>query len=1348
MPPSLHPWSWLQNDIVLHTVDSSANCLRSIPVVSRRTIIDSVLTTLEASQDVNSIITNASQFTWFINSIGAAFDLPFTSQQDQSLVFRTVKLLKQWFLNSPSPKSPFLLYKTPTFATDLLHYTLLAFHPQTGDYGNSQSFLSYQVSAITEISSLYKLLALHLSSSTEPSEGSLLIRDTLLRISLCAIDLSMRLEFPDTVAISPSPGSYAQSICPIVFPLIFDLFLFLKVDDSDADLWLSLYRICLAFTGGPLHSPETTPKDVTSSLATSAVPRGSSLEKGWQVSVGPGCRKLIGNVWSIVVKYLTDRLISSFNQPQSSTITCAYPWSSNHSVTVDSSSFSLSVSMLRYHWLRSIYLLGDLSLISDPSLYNQVFGTVFSIIDKMVSHNQIVLSSENLESKISEMQVFTPNSILELFGSWLFSSVYSSKLNILTNISSKDLGFVTGKSLAMKSLCRIFATSTPGCHLFPTTDVPLFLDSLVTILSCTTEDYVFRQILSYFPSIISAKYLSHCISIIFPFLIIQCLRNLGLTSPPVSPPSNNSIKNDCVKILSSIVGLLSNRPLNNEFGVVSGNQLSMIVSGQSKSVTKTSIERSITNPLWKVAVDNQNVDGQNDSDPITFTLDKTGITTLISQLAVENDTSLDAFSLGQNLLTFNDGIKAIKSFLIFGLSMEKSSSVLISIVAVLSQLLRISCLNIIQSQSESTDFGLSIICSILVLLSKRPESWDTTVYSAIFDFFSGLRSNLIVLLRSKKSREVFANSLLVLAKFAQDPPSLPTPSTLGLPIHVQCLRTLETLISWPEMSSILAFSTDSSLLKSLLHVSCTYAKIEEDDVTTIKKPKTLFNSHNNNNEEPKMIESVASLTRSAALSLVYTLLSVSGTVGGYPASAHLLHLSPSPHGLSLLSSDVSEVDLMNFLAEKQEELEKKGGVVTDLRGLMRFQAVNEDVLLTSLDLSTNSALFLCRSYSHRHCWKLTDCASNQSFSIGKLDLTVNNDISNPKTFKNHFNHVIFPIISNSFEPFKFCSFEELLSSSKSATSNFSLIQSWTRTLIKMSNASSLNFPSSLSLSSCSPPPTPSQSLSNIVATRKFFWLLSLLQPEPAFFSLSPGVKLARHFRHLDGVYERECAKIGVVYVGPGQTDQREILANSRGSTLYNRFLLGLGAPVNLANHTGFLGGLDRYGVAGSFSLYFSCSILEIMFHVQTLMPTNHKDSQQIHKKKHIGNDYVHIVFNESGYKYNPNTISSQFNFVHIIITPLNDENVLINIHSKDNIPQFGPLTDGAIIPLLVAPDLVRETAVNANRLAKNTTAPFRFPFSLRMESIDDVLQKHVVSGVETCAVSSVLSEVSEYHVLS
>jgi len=62
----------------------------------------------------------------------------------------------------------------------------------------------------------------------------------------------------------------------------------------------------------------------------------------------------------------------------------------------------------------------------------------------------------------------------------------------------------------------------------------------------------------------------------------------------------------------------------------------------------------------------------------------------------------------------------------------------------------------------------------------------------------------------------------------------------------------------------------------------------------------------------------------------------------------------------------------------------------------------------------------------------------------------------------------------------------------------------------------------------------------------------------------------------------------------------------------------------------YTGGLDiENGVDGEFAYYWQDHITQMIFHVATLMPSN----EWFMKKRHIGNDYVTIVYNDSGDDY-------------------------------------------------------------------------------------------------------------------
>jgi hypothetical protein len=113
--------------------------------------------------------------------------------------------------------------------------------------------------------------------------------------------------------------------------------------------------------------------------------------------------------------------------------------------------------------------------------------------------------------------------------------------------------------------------------------------------------------------------------------------------------------------------------------------------------------------------------------------------------------------------------------------------------------------------------------------------------------------------------------------------------------------------------------------------------------------------------------------------------------------------------------------------------------------------------------------------------------------------------------------------------------------------------------------------------------------------------------------------------------------VGVLLVRRGQRTEAEVLRNGAReharSPRYAAFVGALGWEVHLARHQHgcFGGGLDRSAMAsnGHTSRYWSDSTAECMFHVGTMMPTRpERGDRQVDKKRHIGNDFVLVVWSE------------------------------------------------------------------------------------------------------------------------
>lgn len=140
----------------------------------------------------------------------------------------------------------------------------------------------------------------------------------------------------------------------------------------------------------------------------------------------------------------------------------------------------------------------------------------------------------------------------------------------------------------------------------------------------------------------------------------------------------------------------------------------------------------------------------------------------------------------------------------------------------------------------------------------------------------------------------------------------------------------------------------------------------------------------------------------------------------------------------------------------------------------------------------------------------------------------------------------------------------------------------------------------------------------------------------------------------DRVSALDSHKVGVIYVGEGQKEEKEILLNQSGSPDYREFLNDLGTLRKLKGATFNTQGLDRFGDAdGEHTIVWNNDVTELVYHITTFMPFDPIDEHTtvINKKRHIGNDFVNIVFNNSGAPFLFNTFPSQFNAVYIVISP-------------------------------------------------------------------------------------------------
>uniref|UniRef100_A0A674MFN9 RAP1 GTPase activating protein n=1 Tax=Takifugu rubripes TaxID=31033 RepID=A0A674MFN9_TAKRU len=144
-----------------------------------------------------------------------------------------------------------------------------------------------------------------------------------------------------------------------------------------------------------------------------------------------------------------------------------------------------------------------------------------------------------------------------------------------------------------------------------------------------------------------------------------------------------------------------------------------------------------------------------------------------------------------------------------------------------------------------------------------------------------------------------------------------------------------------------------------------------------------------------------------------------------------------------------------------------------------------------------------------------------------------------------------------------------------------------------------------------------------------------------------------------------------------KTAEEELFGNMEESPAFVEFLEFLGNRIELHDFKGFRGGLDvSHGQTGTESVYTSFHNKEIMFHVSTKLPYTEGDSQQLQRKRHIGNDIVAIVFQEENTPFVPDMIQSNFLHAYVVVqvenAGTNNVTYKVSVTARDDVPFFGP----------------------------------------------------------------------------
>jgi len=259
-------------------------------------------------------------------------------------------------------------------------------------------------------------------------------------------------------------------------------------------------------------------------------------------------------------------------------------------------------------------------------------------------------------------------------------------------------------------------------------------------------------------------------------------------------------------------------------------------------------------------------------------------------------------------------------------------------------------------------------------------------------------------------------------------------------------------------------------------------------------------------------------------------------------------------------------------------------------------------------------------------------------------------------------------------------------------------------------------------------------------------------------------------RNLDMIHAHETHKVGVIYIGKDQPYVEEVvLKNQFGSLRYAEFLQGLGTLISLrdaaaeaeanSSSTYFLGGLDADDGDGDFTYLWEDDVMQVVYHVATLMPNRESDPKCTKKQRHIGNNYVTIVYNDreggryagatQNQPYPFNMIRGQFNSAAIVITPLDQRSNRVEIKCKPELNDpLGHVKEPKTVSDRNLGILVRQMALHCNLAAQIqqslSSAANRDPYASnwleRLRAIKRIRNK-VIKEKEAAKVAAVNSGV-------
>ena len=166
-------------------------------------------------------------------------------------------------------------------------------------------------------------------------------------------------------------------------------------------------------------------------------------------------------------------------------------------------------------------------------------------------------------------------------------------------------------------------------------------------------------------------------------------------------------------------------------------------------------------------------------------------------------------------------------------------------------------------------------------------------------------------------------------------------------------------------------------------------------------------------------------------------------------------------------------------------------------------------------------------------------------------------------------------------------------------------------------------------------------------------------------------KMKKIIEKMDSDLSLNRFKFGVAYLDRFDTSEQQMLSNtiedSHPSTGFTDFLRGLGNKISLNGWKKFSGGLDvsEEELTGEKAIYKQFHDSEIIFHVSPWLPQHSEPQNNLERKRHFGNDTIVIIYSESLYAFEMQSLLSRQIQVVIFVRFINRlQKYQIHVYSK------------------------------------------------------------------------------------